>query len=92
VEHLLDKDLGYTGALVLAPEGHKWRDVYHAHVLAEHIDWGRLHAAYHAECGAGNLQVGKATGGAVAYACKYSLKSGSEHIVIRRSNRGGLFS
>ena len=88
-ERFLDR-LGYNGALVVSPEGHKWRDVYHVHGLTERVDWRRLHAAMREECGPGSLNIGRATAGAMAYALKYTLKDDSEHIIIRRSERGGL--
>ena len=81
---------GYDGSLVIAPEGHKWRDVHHAHMLAERVDWRTMLGRYTGEVGSSyGLDICRASRGALAYACKYALKTGlSEHVVLRLADSG----
>lgn len=88
MERFLD-GLHYDGAEVIAPEGHRWRNVYHVHFLAEYLDWRALHAAHRDAAPGCGLKICPATAGALAYSLKYALKRDlSEFHVIRLGKKG----
>ncbi len=71
-------ELGYTGALVLSPEGHKWRDVWHVHGLAERFDWRNALISFaHLTRSTNGLELRRVQPGAVQYVMKYALKDES---------------
>lgn len=84
--------MGYDGSYVISPEGHRWRDVYHAHVLLERCDWRAVSHEYtRLTDSVVGLDLGRSTDGAVAYALKYALKDGlSEHQLIQLGTEGML--
>jgi len=84
VQNFLEDDLDYHGSLVLSPEGHRWRDVWHVHGLAERFSWKDALYEYAKETKSRNgLDLKRAVPEAVPYVMKYALKDDSVHQFIR---------